>query len=149
MEAVAQKKALPGKELDLAHLSGAKGLAFDALPPGRAFEFGGKLFYLHERALDMVPDSLRWQGAMLGKVAGKGDKATFRPDGMSKTLIPRRNKKGGPDVLDVDNVKIIEQLMTGQSVNCQSGKGPVGLSYRGLPLCWLSRKGKRVLLSSK
>lgn len=107
------------------------------------------MFFLHERALDMIPDSMRWQGALLGKLAGKGDKAVFRPDGMARRLIPSKSVKGGPDLFDVDDIQVVLGLMSGQSVNHQPGKGPVGLLYRGIPLCWLSRKGKRLILSPK
>lgn len=144
-----QKKALPGRKVNLRRLNGAKGLELDALPPGEAYDFGGKVYYLHERALAMIPDSMRWQGALLGKLAGKGDKATFRPDGMARGLIPGKSRKGGPDLFDVDDVQVVQGLMSGQSINHTPGKGPVGLLYRGVPLCWLSRKGKRLMLSSK
>lgn len=144
-----QKRELPGNPLNLDKLIGGKGLALENLPPGEIFEFGGKVFFLHEQALAKVPGSLRWQGALLGKVAGKGDRTTFRPDGMAKVLLPKSNAKGICDCLDVDEAAPIEQLFTGQSLSFRQGKGPVGLYYKGLPLCWLARKGKRLLLTSK
>lgn len=144
-----QKKSLPGRKVALSRLDGAANLALDRLPPGEAYDFGGKLFYLHEQALARIPDAVRWQGALLGKVAGKGANRGFRPDGMARVLIPGGKTKNGPDVLDVDDVSLIEGLVSGQSVRHAPGKGPVGLCYRGVPLCWLSRKGKRLMMSSK
>lgn len=145
----AQKTALRGTRLDLKHMADGKALALHNLPPGEVYDFGGKAFFLHERALAMVPESLRWQGALLGKVAGKGDALRFRPDGMAKTLLPVVGTRGGPDVLDVDSPEVIEQLLTGQSLSFRPGNGPVGLYYRGLPLGWLSRKGRRLMMASK
>jgi len=144
-----QKRELPGSRLDLTDMIGGYGLALGNLPPGEVYSFGGKAFFLHERALSKIPGSLRWQGALLGKVAGKGDSLTFRPDGIAKTLLPKLGTKGGPDVFNVDDVTIIERLLSGQSVSFNAGKGPVGLYFKGIPLGWLSRKGKRLLLSVK
>ncbi len=144
-----QKRELPGTPLNLKRMKGGENLALNNLPPGEVYAFAGKAFFLHERALDIVPGSLRWQGSLLGKVAGKGDNITFRPDGMARTLLPRLGTKNCPDVLDVDEVTPIEQLLSGQSISFKAGKGPVGLFFRGLPLAWLSRKGKRLILSAK
>jgi 16S rRNA (cytosine1407-C5)-methyltransferase len=143
----AQDRSLPGHRLDVSTLSGCRGLAWDRLPPGEVYDFGGKAFFLHREALERIPASLRWQGHGLGKVAGRGDRATFRPDVQARVLIP---SPGGPaDVLDVDETSILERLLSGQSLEFRAGKGSVGLTYRGLPLCWLSRKGKRLVMSAK
>ncbi|QGY38947.1 RsmB/NOP family class I SAM-dependent RNA methyltransferase [Pseudodesulfovibrio cashew] len=144
-----QKRELPGRPLRLDRTEGGRTLALGNLPPGETYDFGGKVFFLHDQALARIPDSLRWQGALLGKIAGRGDRATFRPDGMARVLLPRTVKGGMVDILNVDEVEPLARLVSGQSVSFQSGKGGVGLSYRGLPLVWLSRKGKRVMLSSK
>lgn len=143
----AQDRSLPGRRLDVSSLAGCHGLAWDALPPGEVHDFGGKVYFLHREALSRVPGSLRWQGYALGKVAGRGDRATFRPDGQARVLIPAPG--GRTDILDVDDVAILTKLLSGQSLEFRPGKGPVGLAFRGLPLCWLSRKGKRLVLSAK
>lgn len=144
-----QKKALPGTRLNLKRMQGGEGVSLDNLPPGQIYEFGSKVFFLHEQAIRMVPDSLRWQGALLGKVVGKGGRASFRPDGMVKALLPAADGSGAPDRLVVEEVAPVEKLFSGQSLTFSPGKGPVALYYRGLPLCWLARKGKRLILSSK
>ncbi|MBI9079507.1 MAG: RsmB/NOP family class I SAM-dependent RNA methyltransferase [Pseudodesulfovibrio sp.] len=144
-----QKRELPGAKLNLARMIGGESIAFDNLPPGDAYDFGGKVFFLHERALAMVPGLIRWQGFPLGKVAGRGPNATFRPGAMCRVLLPPVASKHGPDVFNVEDSDVLEQFLTGQSLGFRVGKGPVGLYYRGLPLGWLSRKGKRLIWSAK
>lgn len=142
----AQKPNLPGKPVNLAQTRGSEALALDALPPGLAYDFGGKVYHLHERALALVPEGLRWQGALLGKLSGRGDKAKFRPDPMARCLIPVDTPKA---CLDVDDIGVVQGLLSGQSIGFTTGSGSVGLLYRGLPLTWLSRKGNRLLLPHK
>jgi len=144
---LAPAKDLPGKRVDLSRLKGGRSMSLISLPPGETFDFGGKVYFLHQEALRRVPSSLRWQGALLGKVSGRGEGAKFRPDGMAKVLLP----KGGEsvDILNVEEPQPIEQLLTGQSLPSPVGKASVGLFFRGLSLGWLSRKGSRVILTSK
>ncbi len=144
-----QKRELPGKRLDLSRMAGGEFLSLANLPPGEAYDFGGKVFFLHERALKMVPGSIRWQGFPLGKVAGRGPKARFRPGVMARILLPQVGAGSGPDAFDVDDTEILTQLLSGQSLAFRAGKGPVGLYYRGLALGWLSRKGNRIVWPAK
>lgn len=145
----AQKRKLPGRRLDLASLIGGKGVCLSRLPAGEVYDFNGKAFFLHERALKMLPGSVRWQGFPLGKVSGKGDRMKFTPGPLARVLLPESSSKAEVDVLDVEDVVVLEKLFTGQSISFRSGKGSVGLYYRGLPVGWLSRKGSRVLWSAK
>ncbi len=142
----AQKRELPGVSLDLSDMAGGDVLDLGNLPPGEVYEFGGKAFFLHEEALAKVPGALRWQGHNIGKVAGRGKKAVFRPGSMAKVLL---SKKCCPDVLDLEDPAPLERMLTGQSLEFRPGKGPVGLFYKGLPLGWLSRKGRRLLFAAK
>lgn len=144
-----QKRELPGNKLRLSRMIGGEYLHLENLPAGEVFNFGGKAFFLPEQALEMIPGSIRWQGFPLGKVAGKGDRLKFLPGGLARILLPSSPKQAQLDVLDVDDIAVLEQLFTGQSVRFASGKGPVGLYYRGLPLGWLSRKGSRLLWAIK
>lgn len=142
---VAQNLELPGTRVDLLKVQGASNLNLKQLPPGQAYDFGGKVFHLHQRALDLAPEGLRWQGGLLGKLSGKGAKAKFRPDPTARFLVPDRH-----DVcLDVDDIQVVQGLLSGQSIGFAKGSGSVGLRYRGLPLTWLSRKGSRLLLPHK
>lgn len=130
-------------------MTGGDQIDMTRLPPGEAYAFGGKVFFLHERAMDVIPGTIRWQGFPLGKVAGKGDREKFKPAVQARILLPENPNDGRLDTFNVEDTTILEQLFTGQSVSFRQGKGPVGLYYRGLPLGWLSRKGSRLLWSAK
>ncbi|EGB16051.1 Fmu (Sun) domain protein [Pseudodesulfovibrio mercurii] len=147
--APAQKKDLPGTRLNLAKMVGGDGLDLTRLPRGEVYDFGGKAFFLHERALALMPDSLRWQGFPLGKVAGKGDRAKFTPGPLARMLLAEDPARAACDVFEADDTGILERLLTGQSVPFRQGGGSVGLYYRGLAVGWLARKGGRVLWSAK
>ncbi|MDD3313277.1 RsmB/NOP family class I SAM-dependent RNA methyltransferase [Pseudodesulfovibrio sp.] len=147
VERTAQTASLPGQRIDPRRLAGCEGLAWDRLPPGEVHDFGGKAYFLHREALSRIPEGMRWQGYGLGRVAGKGDRETFRPDGQARVLIPEPGR--GADVLVVEDVAVLERLLSGQSLDFRPGEGPVGLTFRGLPLAWLSRKGRRLVLSVK
>lgn len=144
-----QKRKLPGRRLDLSRIKGGEHLDMSLLPPGEIHDFGGKAFFLHERALAMIPGSMRWQGFPLGKVAGKGDRIKFTPGPLARVLMPRDPAQAGFDVLDTDDETILTKLLAGQSVSHKQGKGAVGLYYRGLPVGWLVRKGSRLLWAAK
>jgi 16S rRNA (cytosine1407-C5)-methyltransferase len=145
----AQKKDLPGNRLNLAKMVGGDLLDLTRLPSGAVYDFGGKAFFLHQRALELVPAGLRWQGFPLGKAAGKGDRTKFTPAPLARVLLPEDPSRSACDVLNVDDVEVLERLLTGQSVAFSQGKGSVGLYFRGLPVGWLARKGGRLLWAAK
>ncbi|WP_316897867.1 RsmB/NOP family class I SAM-dependent RNA methyltransferase [Pseudodesulfovibrio indicus] len=145
----AQKRDLPGTRLNLAKMVGGDGLDLSGLPPGEVYDFGGKAFFLHERALDLIPGAVRWQGFPLGKVAGRAERAKFTPGPLARVLLPGDPARATCDVFDADDTAVLEQLLAGQSVPFRPGKGPVGLYFRGLPVGWLARKGSRLLWSAK
>ena len=144
-----QKRELPGIRLDLASMTGGRGLTLSKLSPGEVYGFNGKAFFLHERAMEMIPGSIRWQGFPLGKVSGKGAGLKFIPGPLARVLLPDDPARAEVDVLDVDDVTVLEQLLTGRSVRFAKGAGAVGLYYRGQPVGWLSRKGERLLWAAK
>ncbi|MFH1913718.1 MAG: RsmB/NOP family class I SAM-dependent RNA methyltransferase [Pseudomonadota bacterium] len=170
----AQITSLPGTRLDLSSLDNAQTLNLEALPPGEVYDFGGRAFFLHAQALARMPESLRWQGFPLGKVAGPGREdgrgegrkesrrkegstrraqvrpdAHFKPDGAARMLLPPLEAVCPGNALNAEAVADLERLVAGQSLPHAPGSGPVGLYFQGLPLAWLSRKGGRVILSSK
>jgi 16S rRNA (cytosine1407-C5)-methyltransferase len=172
-DAHARNRELPGTRLDLSGMDGADALDLGALPPGEVYDFGGKAFFLHEQALARVPGELRWQGFLLGKVSGGAARARaagrdgsggragkdrspardtspqFRPDGGARVLLPPLDATRPGEALNVETPDELDRLVTGQSLPHAPGRGGVPLYYRGLPLAWLSRKGSRVVLSSK
>lgn len=144
-----QEQKLPGEELDLRSVSGGELLAYENFPQGKFFDFNGKVIFLHHRALEKVPGSVRWQGFPVGKIAGRGPRATFRPGAMARALLPAYEENADLDKLLIDDVEPLERMLTGQSLSFKKGKGPVGLYFRGLPLGWLSRKGSRLIWTAK
>lgn len=170
----AQKSSLPGTRLDLSSLDNAQALNLEALPPGEVYDFGGRAFFLHAQALARMPETLRWQGFPLGKVAGSGrgeargesrkesrraerdprraqprQDTHFKPDGAARVLLPPLEAVRPGNALNAETVADLERLVAGQSLVHAPGSGPVGLYFQGLPLAWLSRKGGRVVLSAK
>ena len=145
----ARPDAFSRSRRELASMRGVEEMTLDNLPPGEVHQFGSKLYFLHEKALELVPQELRWQGFFLGKTTGRGEQARFIPNGMCRILMPKKLAAKGGDVLAVDEAARIEQLLSGQSLSFKPGAPLVGLYYRDLPMAWLSRKGKRVVLSSK
>ena len=144
----AQPLSLPGQPLNLKKMSGTRGLDLSGLPPGQAYDFGGKVFFLHRLALETLPPDLRWQGYLLGRLVGRDKDVKFRPQPACRLLMPPAGGKDA-EALDVDEPEVIERLITGQSLDFARGAGPVGLYFRGLRLAWLTRKGGRVLWSDK
>lgn len=149
VDPAAQKRDLPGRKIRLEKIAGGECAKTADLPPGETYDFGGNVYFLHDEALGRIPEGLRWQGALIGKIAGKGERAKFRPDGMARSLLPSVNAPGAGDVLDVDDPALIEGLLTGRSLDFKPGSGSVGLYFQGLPLAWLARKGKRLMMASK
>ncbi|XPV75914.1 MAG: RsmB/NOP family class I SAM-dependent RNA methyltransferase [Desulfovibrio sp.] len=144
------KRSFPGKRLKKEKLVCAAPICWDNLPDGELYEFSGQVYFLNGIALDVFPDHMRWQGLGLGKVSGKN----FRPDPESRVLVPDFEiaEKTFPDnFLNVTEAEELKVLLSGQGLSTPTskGKGAVALYFKGLPLGWLGRKGKRLLWSGK
>lgn len=127
---------VPGRPLDLSTLAPQVPPAdLAALPPGRLYDFKGKVMLLHEHA-KRLPGTLRWQGFPVGKAAGK----TFRPDPTLHLLLPVWEEGRG---LNLDTMEPLLALLSGQSLQAPD-KG-TGLYYKGMPLGRFTRKGRRAL----
>lgn len=133
----------PGRPLDPARLAGEAPLRWENLPPGQVYDFKGKVFFLHARALGLLPPDLRWQGFPLGKLAG----GVFRPDPLCRALLPAMEDLEPGRCLDAQAAQELETLLMGQGLPASPGRGPVGLFFRGLGLGYLARKGQRLLWS--
>ncbi|WP_147818683.1 RsmB/NOP family class I SAM-dependent RNA methyltransferase [Salidesulfovibrio onnuriiensis] len=141
----AQKTSLPGKRIALCDFRGGEFMVEQSLPPGRVYSFGGKAMFIHDRAMELAPGGMRWQGFSLGKVGEKGKTLAFKPDSLSRCLMPRLGDPSEAEQVSTDNINDLAGLFAGRALQGGEGKGPVALYYKGLALGWLSRKGKRLL----
>lgn len=142
-----QGLALPGKRLDPQRLDAPLGTAWDALPPGQVWDFGGRVYFLHDLALGLATPALRWQGLPLGRLAGR----EFRPDGLCRALIRASARADGAGV-DLASEGELAALLDGRGLSGESrgeGRGAVCATYRGLPLGWLRARGGRLLWMDK
>ncbi len=143
-------QALGPRELAQAEQAGAD---FGALPPGEVREFGGKAYFLHRQALDLCENAglgrggQRWQGFLLGQMQG----GRFAPAARARVLMPPASALPPSQRLDVDEPAPVLDLLAGRSLEAagKQGAGLAGLYFRGLPLGWLTRKGRRLLWSDR
>jgi 16S rRNA C967 or C1407 C5-methylase (RsmB/RsmF family) len=135
-------RTLPAKEL-----AAAGPLQPGNLPPGEARDFGGKVYFLHRQALDLLARSpgLRWQGFPLGSASG----GRFRPDPRARLLLPPAGGLAPDQRLDVDEPAPILDLLSGRSLDLPGTGNLVGPYFRGLPLGLVTRKGRRLLWSDR
>ncbi len=139
---------ISGRALSARDISSAGPLTPDNLPPGEARDFGGKVYFLHQAALDLLSRSgagLRWQGLPLGTVSG----GRFRPDPRARLLLAPADTLPGSLRLDVDEPAPILDLLAGRSLDLPGAGNLVGLYFRGLPLGLVTRKGRRLLWSNR
>jgi 16S rRNA (cytosine1407-C5)-methyltransferase len=144
-------KRLGPKDFDRA--SEACGADFAQLPPGELREFGGKVYLLHERALELCRGAgladVRWQGFLLGQMQG----GVFAPAARSRLLLPPTEALPAARRLDAEETAPILDLLAGRSVEAaekpSQAAGLAGLYFRGLPLGWLTQKGRRLLWSER
>ena len=126
---------LPGRELRPASLGLDDVFDWSLLPPGRVYNFGGKVFFLPEQALEL-PSGLRWQGYFLGKLAGKA----LRPQARLRAML----REDG-EAMRLDDPAEVRALLSGRSLEGAGHGAYAGLWCRGLPLGVLARKGRRLL----
>lgn len=141
---------------DLARATDACGADFSSLPPGELRAFGAKVYLLHERALRLCREAglgaggMRWQGFLLGQMQG----GMFMPSARARLLQPPAGELPAARRLDADEPAPILDLLAGRSLEAGGGAsgdatGLAGLYFRGLPLGWLARKGRRLLWSER
>ena len=142
-----QARELGGHVLPARDIAAAGPLAPGNLPPGEVRDFGGKVYFLHRQALDLLGQSpgLRWQGLPLGSASA----GRFRPDPRARLLLPPAGELEPSQRLDVDEPKAILDLLSGRSLDLPGTGNLVGLYFRGLPLGLLTRKGRRLLWSDR
>lgn len=133
---------LPGTKLDPCALDVPDGLDWGALPPGEVWDFGGRVYFLHQLALKLAVPALRWQGLPLGRMAD----GAFQPDGLCRALL---GTAAGPGGVDVDEPEQLLHLLDGRGLDDPGGTGMAPLFFRGVPLAWLRRKSGRLLWAEK
>ncbi|PIE69167.1 MAG: RNA methyltransferase [Deltaproteobacteria bacterium] len=137
---VSQDSAKGSNPLSLDLLTQEQPLREQTLQEGGCYLFNNRVFFLHHKALQLLPPSMRWQGMPLGTLR----KNRFRIDPVLYCLMPEYEVGGG---LNVTDVSVLHNLLSGQSLPT-SGTSR-GLYWQGLPLGWLTRKGKRCLWSGR
>lgn len=137
-----------GQGLNAASLAGPEFVAWCNLPPGRVVRFGDRVFFLHELT-QRLPGPLRRQGFELGRISG----GTLRLKTRLRGLLPEFTPGVG---MNVDDVRDLEALLQGRGLPLPAGMdhaahamGIIGLYWRGLPLGWLTVKGRRCLWSPR
>lgn len=137
-------QSLPLSALD------APGVDADKLPPGDIAVFNGMAHFLPSAGKSLVsPETaprFRWKGFPLGK-AGVGGFIRVWP--WLRGLMPDLKQAAGRNFscLAVDDCEPVLALLSGRSLTVDgNGTEEVGLYFRGLPLCRLSRKGNRIIL---
>ncbi len=101
------------------------GLDADRLPPGRLGAFGGVVHFLPALALETLSADLGWQGPAVGRLAG----GEFVP-------CPRLRAFAAGDMprLDLDEIRDLEGLVQGRSLDAAADGKEALLSWRGLEL---------------
>jgi 16S rRNA (cytosine1407-C5)-methyltransferase len=117
----------------------AAGCDPSGLPPGEIRAFGDKAFFLHAGTA-ALPPGLRFQGFALGAYRS----SVFRPHARARLLLA----PGRPG-LNEEALSRIEALLAGQSLPADTLPARPGLSWRGLPLGFLAKKGSRILWSDR
>lgn len=135
----------PGKPLDVRGFPGMENVAWNSLPPGDVREFNGRVMFL-PRQTSTFPQSLRWQGAELGRLRG----GNLRLNTRLRSLLPEYSAGLG---VNLDDVHELSSLLQGRSLTLQDGaisrQRGFGLYWQGLPLGWVTVKGNRCLWSPR
>ncbi len=131
----AGRSSLPGRELDTAELGLEEVFDWSLLPPGRVYDFNGKALFLPEQAM-ALPSGLRWQGFLLGKLAG----TALRPQAKLRVVL----REDG-EAVRLEDPAEVRSLLSGRGLNGAGHGAYSGLWWKGLPLGVLARKGRRLL----
>lgn len=130
------------------------------LPPGQIARFGENVHFLPKQAVELLPAALRWQGAAIGKAAGRGCIPSPRLRFLARDPLPPAVR------LDVDDIRELHALTQGQSLrsairppNAEASAGrkkgsaegakEAALFWRGLPLGRLRLKNGRAVWSER
>lgn len=132
--ALASRQIIPSSMLREA------GLSPDLLPPGELAVFNGTIHFLPEKALQVLPESIRWQGMVLGKAGVRGPNFSTR---LHELIDPDASVAAR---LQLDDLEPIEALLQGRSLETGLSGRVANLFWRDLPLGQVRLKSGRALL---
>ncbi|MCT4627667.1 RsmB/NOP family class I SAM-dependent RNA methyltransferase [Halodesulfovibrio sp.] len=112
------------------------------LPDGELAHVRENALFLPQYALDNFPETFRWRGFPIGKMA----RGEVRPSPRLRALMPEYQEGNG---INLEETEPIERLLTGQSMQVKAKGKETGLYFKGLRLGRLKVKGNRVLWSEK
>lgn len=124
------------------HMLDAPCVDLSLLPPGHLAVFGDTARFVPAQATELLPATLTWQAAPLGRVAG----GRVRLPSRSRFLLPASPP---PEALVLDKVEDIHALLRGQSLHTGLPGRETGLYWRELPLGRVGLKNGRAVWSSK
>jgi 16S rRNA (cytosine1407-C5)-methyltransferase len=136
------RAALPGEHISREIFFARSGLDTSWLPEHSFLCTGGRAYLILDQAARHLPADLRWQGFAVGKTAGDAILA----DTTLRTFVPPRP---GKNDLVLDNVRTVHDLLAGQSLPWDGSGKRCGLYFKGLPLGFLTIKGRRCLWSDR
>ena len=117
------------------------GLDPSLLPPGEMAVFNGTIHFLPAQALQVLPESLRWQGMVLGRAGARGPVFSSRLRGLINTesaAVPR---------LQLDDLTALEALLQGRSLESGLSGRVANLFWKDLPLGQVALKSGRIILA--
>lgn len=126
------------REEEWAEVPCDEGFAWNALPPGRIQTRGDVMYFVPDRARGLLPPK------MLGWKMGRMKGGRFRPWGRARILVDSQAPR-----MELDDPAPIEALLSGQSLDASIRSGVLGLTFRGLPLGFLTVKNGRALWSDR
>ena len=132
--ALASRQTIPSSFLREA------GLSSELLPPGELAVFNGTIHFLPEQALALLPESIRWQGMVLGKAGIRGPNFSTR---LHALVDPQSSVAAR---LQIDELAPIEALLQGRSLETGLPGRVANLFWRDLPLGQVRLKSGRALL---
>lgn len=118
------------------------GLDTSWLPEHCFFDVNGRIYLIMEQALRHLPSELRWQGFAVGKTA----KDSILADATLRMFVPPTPES---ESLILDSVNMIRALLAGQSLSWTGPGKRRAMYFKGLPLGFLTVKGKRCLWSDR
>jgi len=102
------------------------------------------IFYRKKHKVFFIPSFSKWEklkaeGIFIGQIKGK----SFIPNHRIWSFL----SKDGDNILELNDIEKIKKLISGISVSISSSYKFIKLYYKELPLCLLSVKGGRCLIS--